>query len=465
MRWVHLPTSGWRGVLCIVAESGILFLSFLAAVTVRFLGELPAEGGYPLFLPKALLAVAVFQLSLYYADLYEGYTTSARAELLVRLTRAFLAGTVALTLIFYGTPAVRFGRGIVAFFLPLGLAGIFLWRLGCLHLWGHDALRETVLILGTGPSAQDLARETLERAQLDYRIAGFLGERTSEVGRRLVNPSVIGTLDDLPSLVVRERASLIVVALDDLRGQLPVSELLRCRLAGVRVEDAATFFERLTHKILLRDLRPSWFVFSQGFNKPRIFGKTKRLLEAAAAAGVLLLLSPLLLLLALLVKLQSPGPALYRQERVGERGRIFKLHKLRTMAADAETETGPVWTRRDGDPRVTLVGRFLRKLRLDEIPQLWNVVRGEMSLVGPRPERPHFVEKLRTVIPYYDERHTVKPGITGWAQIKFGYGSNLEDAEEKLQYDLYYIKHMSWLFDLRILLHTLKIIAFGRGAR
>jgi sugar transferase (PEP-CTERM system associated) len=257
----------------------------------------------------------------------------------------------------------------------------------------------------------------------------------------------------------------VVVALEDFRGRLPVADLLRCRLSGVRVEEVTTFLERLTGKILVKDLRPSWFVFSEGFNRPRIFGNAKRSAEFMLALVGLLIALPLLGLIALLVKLDSAGPIVYGQERVGERGRVFKLFKVRTMRTDAEADTGPVWSRRGHDPRVTRLGRVLRKLRLDEIPQLWNVLRGEMSFVGPRPERPHFVEQLRAVIPYYDERHTVKPGITGWAQVKFGYGSNLEDAEEKLQYDLYYIKHMSIMLDLRIVFDTAKVMALGRGAR
>ena len=466
MRWIQIPTSRGRRFLCIAVESVILFLAFLASVGLRFVESGPADDGhYPLLLPKALVAVVVLQIALYYADLYEDFTSPARVELLLRLTKAFLGATVALTLLFYLAPTLRFGRGIVAFFLPLSLLALFGWRIACLRLWGSEGMRDAVLILGTGAAAQDLARETLARASLEFRVVGFVGEERSEVGRRLVDPSVIGTLAELSMIVEREGVDRIVVALEDFRGQLPVTALMRCRLAGIRVEEAATFFEQLTGKILIRNLRPSWFVFSEGFQKPAFVIKTKRLVELIVAAVALVVLAPFLGLLALLIKLDSRGPVFYRQERVGEKGRPFGLIKLRTMRTDAEADTGPVWAQRDGDARITRFGLLLRSARLDEIPQFLNVFRGEMSFVGPRPERPHFVEKLRSVIPYYDERHTVKPGITGWAQIKFGYGSNLEDAEEKLQYDLYYIKHMTWLFDVRILLHTLKVMMFGRGAR
>jgi len=296
-------------------------------------------------------------------------------------------------------------------------------------------------------------------------VVGFVGENQAEVGRRLVNPSVVGTTGDLRSLVESLKVSLIVVALEDRRGRLPVDELLRCRLAGVKIEDAPSFFERLTGKILVSDLRPSWFVFSPGFNKPRLFKSAKRGLELVAALALLVASAPLVGLAMLLIRLETPGPALFRQSRVGVRGRVFELFKLRTMRLDAEASTGPVWASDEDDPRVTRLGRLLRKLRLDELPQLVNVITGDMSFVGPRPERPHFVDTLRQVIPYYDERHTVRPGITGWAQVKFGYGSTLEDSERKLQFDLYYVKNMSLLLDVAIVLDTFKVMLLGRGAR
>jgi exopolysaccharide biosynthesis polyprenyl glycosylphosphotransferase len=231
------------------------------------------------------------------------------------------------------------------------------------------------------------------------------------------------------------------------------------------VEDAPSFFEQLTGKILVSDLRPSWFVFSPGFNKPTLLRGSKRAGELVIALFLLVVLAPFFGLLALLIRLESSGPAFFRQARVGLRGRVFDLVKLRTMRSDAEAATGPVWASPENDTRITRLGRVLRKLRLDELPQLLNVLNGEMSFVGPRPERPHFVEKLRQVIPYYDERHTVRPGITGWAQVKFGYGSTIEDSERKLQFDLYYVKNMSIFLDLAIVLDTFKVMLLRRGAR
>jgi sugar transferase (PEP-CTERM system associated) len=456
-------SSGLRITFLVLCETFILVVTFLIAAALRLGGE--GFLGYELLVSKALLSAVVLQLCLYMGDLYETFAAPRPLDLLLRLSQAFLVGTLVLALVYLGIPDLLVGRGILLIHLPLAFLATAGWRYLCLVVWGTEALCENLLVLGTGASAQRLGREVMRRRPLGYRLAGFLGESPGEVGRPLGGPSVIGTLSDLAETLKRERISLIVVALEDFRGRLPVPQLLQCRLAGIRVEDITTFSERLTGKILVSNLRPSWFIFSEGFERPRFFPKVKRILEFAVALLALLLVSPVLVLLALLVVLDSRGPVFYRQERVGEKGLPFMLFKLRTMRIDAEKETGPIWARGDGDPRMTRVGRLLRVLRLDELPQLVNVLRGEMSFVGPRPERPHFVQKLRTVIPYYDERHSVKPGITGWAQIKFGYGSNLEDAEEKLQFDLYYIKHMSWLFDLGILFDTFKVMALGRGAR
>jgi sugar transferase (PEP-CTERM system associated) len=449
----------WLGIL---AESLIVLLSFTLATLVR-LGSLASLFQYNNFLPKALLCVAVVQLTLYYGELYE-QRTRRRIELFLLLGQCMAISSVALAVVFFVVPALEIGRGIFLLFIAFVWSGLLFWRLSLLWAWGtFSAFGDRVLILGTGLSAQKVAREMLTRAPIGYRVLGFLTEHESEVGRTLVNPSVLGTLGDLPRLSEKEAATLIVVAQEDRRKHLPVDTLLRCRMAGVRVLEAASLFESLSGRIPLRDLRPSFLIFSGGFQKPRVLAAVKRTGEAATAAVLLVLTAPLAALVALLVRLSGPGPALYRQSRVGLSGNVFELLKWRTMRQDAEQASGPVWASGENDPRITAVGRLLRKSRLDELPQLWNVLRGDMSYVGPRPERPHFVEKLRQVIPFYDERHSVRPGITGWAQVKFPYGSTIEDAEEKLEYDLYYVKHMSLLLDVAIVLETFKVMLLGRG--
>lgn len=459
----HLPRP--RQALLFLVDSLVLVLTLLAAQATRFHEDLTGlVRRDPLFL-SVVVTTLVVQACMYYSELYDDRAMRWHSELLRRVGQSFVAAVVLLSLIYYLAPSVKLGRGIILIYVAMAVSGILLWR--SLHQWlgSHEALSENVLIMGTGVSAQQTAIEILKRAPLGYRVVGFLGEHQAEVGRRLVNPSVIGTTGDLLPLVEKLGVKRIVVALEDRRGKMPVNELLACRMKGVKVDEASSFFESITGKILISNLRPSWLVFSQGFNKPRLLSNSKRVIELVVACVLLVLSAPLLAVLVILVRLESRGPALFRQERVGQFGLLFNLLKLRTMRLDAEAATGPVWASAESDPRVTRVGRWLRKTRLDELPQLINVVRGEMSFVGPRPERLHFVEHFRKIIPYYNERHTVKPGITGWAQIKFRYGSTIEDAEEKHQYDLYYIKRMSLFFDFIILLQTMKVVLFGKGAR
>jgi sugar transferase (PEP-CTERM system associated) len=340
---------------------------------------------------------------------------------------------------------------------------LFFWRAVYYWVLLRDSLVENVLILGTGEQAKELAREILERKDDGYRVVGFLTDDPSRVGERLVNPSIIGTLDQIPALDQQFRVDTLLVALEDRRGKLPLPELLRYKLDGMRVEESASFYEMLTGKIPVRNLHPSSLIFSNGFNSYRLFYGTRRVPELLLALISFLISLPVFLLACLLIFLESGRPIFYRQERVGEKGRTFELLKLRSMRQDAEEETGAVWASADDDPRITRIGRFLRKSRIDELPQLFNIIKGEMSFVGPRPERPCFVEKLQQLIPYYGERHCVKPGITGWAQVRYRYGSSVEDAEEKLRYDLYYIKHMSFWLDFVIVLDTIRVILLGKG--
>ena len=277
-----------------------------------------------------------------------------------------------------------------------------------------------------------------------------------------MNPRVIGTPRDIVRLVREHGVNRIIVGLADRRGRLPIEELLEAKLQGVRIEEPETMYERLTGKIMLDELKPSWLIFSDGFRARRVTRAVKRGIDVALALVGLALAAPLMILTGLAVRLDSPGPILYAQERVGEHGRVFTLYKFRSMRADAERGTPDVG-RATRDDRVTRVGRFIRLTRLDEMPQLWNVLRGDMSFVGPRPERPFFVEQLAEAIPFYRQRHAVKPGVTGWAQVKYRYGASIEDAREKLRYDLYYIKHMSIIFDLTIVFDTIKVILVEEG--
>jgi sugar transferase (PEP-CTERM system associated) len=324
--------------------------------------------------------------------------------------------------------------------------------------------KESVLIVGSGRLAKNVGEILHTKRDLGYKIVGFIDNDPEKLGKKIVNPGVIGDYKKLTQIIEQWNIKKVIVALPDRRGNLPLNELLQCKVKGIKIIDGVSFYEQISGKISVEELKPSWLIFSGGFKKPRSLQILKRLFDITFSIIGLFLAFPIFLLVPLLIRLGSPGPVFYRQERVGENGRIFTLLKFRSMTLNAESVSGPVWAKKD-DPRVTRVGKILRKTRIDELPQMVNVLKGEMSFVGPRPERAHFIEELIEKIPYYSIRHTVKPGITGWAQIKFRYGSSVDDALEKLQYDLFYVKNMSLFFDLTVVFQTIKIVLIGAGAR
>jgi sugar transferase (PEP-CTERM system associated) len=302
------------------------------------------------------------------------------------------------------------------------------------------------------------------RHELGVEIVGFIDPDPAKVGAPVINPGVIGTIEDIPSIVRARSVDRVVVSLADARGKLPMEKLLDLRLDGVNFDHLASVYEQYTGKIAVENLRPSWLVFSPGFRKTAALTAAKRAFDIVLGGIGLLAALPLMGLVAIAVKLTSPGPALYQQRRVGLHGHIFTVYKFRSMHVDAEKHTGPVWASKTGDPRVTPIGALLRRTRFDELPQLWNVVAGDMSLVGPRPERPEFVGELTRDIPFYGQRHIVRPGLTGWAQVRYTYGATVEDALQKLQYDLFYIKNLSLALDLYIILSTIKTVLLRKGA-
>jgi sugar transferase (PEP-CTERM system associated) len=412
---------------------------------------------------KIALVTVVCQLCLYYNDFYDLTLVHSNRELIVRLLQAAGAASIFLAALYFILPALMIGNGIFVSALGVFLLAILGWRLAFNYISGSMKLQERVLFVGTGETARRVARQILDQHEFAYRIIGFIDDDASRVGERIVNPAIVGTPADIERLCAEHHIDRIVVGLSNRRGKLPVEELLRAKLAGIRVEDATTTYERVTGKILIDDLRPSWLIFSDGFRVSHATRLMKRTIDLTLSMVLAVLALPFMLLTALLVLIEDGRPILYQQERVGENGRTFILSKFRSMRKDAEHGGKPIWAK-DGDVRITRIGRFIRKTRLDELPQIYNVVRGDMSFVGPRPERPFFVEQLAKEIPFYQQRHTVKPGITGWAQVKYRYGSSLEDATEKLRYDLYYIKHLSVFFDLTIVFDTVKVVLFRKGA-
>jgi len=407
-------------------------------------------------------------LCLHYSDLYDVRTISSRRDLAQRLMRAIGATSLILGIGYWLFPLLVVKQGVFLLSAALSIVLVMVWRSAFAVLSDNMAPRERLLLVGTSPAAIVLARELFERRQeLGVEIVGFVDPDPARIGAPVINPGVVGTIDDIPRLTSTMNVDRVVVSLSDERGKLPMDRLLDVRLrSGVLFDHLASVYEEYTGKIALENLRPSWLVFSTGFRKTRVLIFTKRVFDVVAAVCGLILSLPLTIVTAILVKLESPrAPVFYHQERVGLNGDTFTIHKFRTMRSDAEARTGPVWSAGDNDPRITRVGRFLRKTRLDEIPQLWNVLLGDMSLIGPRPERPSFVEKLTQQIPFYGQRHVVKPGVTGWAQVRYSYGASVEDALEKMQYDLYYVKHMSLMFDVMIALETIKTVVLRRGAR
>jgi sugar transferase (PEP-CTERM system associated) len=323
--------------------------------------------------------------------------------------------------------------------------------------------RRRVVILGSDQLALDVYHTLLSKRRASIEVVGFIDQKHSEVGHHFSNSQVIGSYDNLYEVIEQFHIHRIVVCVEDRRSVLPVQALLDCKTVGIEVIDGHQIYEAELGRLSIDQLRPSALIFSTGFKRRFLSMGLKRVVDVVISAIGLVLLMPLCLLIGLLIKIDSPGPVFYKQMRVGLCRQPYMIWKFRSMYNDAE-QSGPRWAEKQ-DSRVSRVGRILRNLRVDELPQLFNVLKGEMSLVGPRPERPEFVKELRKNIPYYDIRHTVRPGVTGWAQIRFRYGASAQDAHTKLQYDLYYVKNMTLGLDLRILTETMRVVLFGEGAR
>ena len=378
-----------------------------------------------------------------------------------RLLVAVSLGVIGVAFIDFVLGGQTFWRSTLAYAMGLSILVLVLNRLIVGGLLGASAFRRRVLVLGAGPRA-DRLRQLGERPESGFVIVGYIGmnEGTQAVDEAIAR----GAIHNLTRFVENLGVSEVVLALEERRNSLPLNDLLRIKTAGVHVNDFSSFVERETGRIDLDTVNPSWLIFSDGFSSLRVVSSAaKRVFDISASAVLLLLTAPIIILFALLVRLDSKGPAFFRQSRVGLYGQTFDVIKLRSMRTDAEA-AGAQWATQN-DPRVTRIGRFIRKVRIDELPQAWSVLKGEMSFVGPRPERPEFVTDLEEKLPYYAERHMVKPGITGWAQINYPYGASIEDSRQKLEYDLYYAKNYTPFLDLLILLQTLRVVLWHEGAR
>lgn len=460
----RVPTS----LLLLVATDSLLIVSgLLIATLIRFtFGDYGPVLAYLLTWQsfyRFLFVIVVCELALYFNDLYDFRLVATRSEIIVRLLQAFGVACLAIAVGYYIEPDLGFGRGIAALASPL-IIGL---TLGCrLILCERNqwlGFSERMLVLGTGPVGISLARDILARPELQLKLVGFLDEKGENIGKSLVNPGIIGGIAEVEQVVQKESIDRVVISLMERRGRMPVRELLRLKFAGIRVEDAHSFYERIIGRIILERLSPSWLILSDGFRKSVFLRTSKRALDVIFSLIALTVCLPLFVVVVIAIWLESGTPILFRQERTGLWGHPFEMLKFRSMHNNAE-EDGPRWTA-DGDHRITHVGRLIRKFRIDELPQFLNVLRGEMSIVGPRPERPHFVAMLEEKIPFYGLRHSVRPGITGWAQIKYQYGASIEETRTKLEYDLFYIKHLSVMLDTAVLFETAKVMLSGRGAK
>jgi sugar transferase (PEP-CTERM system associated) len=350
----------------------------------------------------------------------------------------------------------------------MGLLLIFIigWRILYIFIIKKGLFNQNIILLGSSPLAIDILKEIEKEPDCGYAVSIIIPDSKEEIAnlKGFKNIIIKKGKKDLCSLANETGINKVVVALKEQRGQFPTRELIRCRTDGIEVLEGSSFYEMLTGKVLVTQIKPSWLIFSDGFAKSRVRTLVKRLEDVFISLLMLILLSPILLITSILIKLESKGRVLFSQDRVGQKKKEFKMHKFRSMIEGAEKVSGPVWAQTD-DARVTKVGRTIRRFRIDELPQLWDVLTGRMSMVGPRPERKYFTDDLEEKIPFYAERFIVKPGITGWAQISYGYGANMDDAIEKLNYDLFYIKNVSIIMDMVILLRTAKTILFGKGVK
>jgi lipopolysaccharide/colanic/teichoic acid biosynthesis glycosyltransferase len=515
-----------KTLVLIASEAALLAFGLVVATALRFknIDSFRQEIYQPGAWLRYVIVVVVCGLSLYYYDLYDLQIVTRRSVLFVRLLQALGSACLILAFLYYWYPDLSLARGVAALSAPLIIIAVAGWRLVVDASAPFLRRKERILIVGDGPAGSRLAEEVLRRPELNIEIVGFLNEANGDpsaarvssnrgyqtsfaaaplhyslgydetaarpggsmlafagsgngvlsgattavaeesvVVENAVAPRMIGTTADVERWALSERADRVVLSLTERRGGTPISQLLRLKFVGTKIEEAHDMYERTTGRILLDHLSPSWLFLADGFRQPRLVLAAKRAVDIVISAFALVLALPVMAIVALAITAESGSPVLFRQQRIGRNSRLFEILKFRSMRQDLSTKVAS-WTS-DGDPRITRVGGFIRKFRLDELPQLVNVLRGDMSLVGPRPEQPSLAQMLEEEVPYYSQRHSLRPGITGWAQVKYGYGGSIEQNKIKLEHDLFYIKHLSMPLDLAIIFETGKVLLSGRGAK
>ena len=450
-------------ILIMALDIAVMVASIYLGISVRFMESgdaLPSSLG-PI-LPKASAFAMVMLMIMTIFGMYTAEWMAGARAVTLRITASFATGFVVMSLLFYLFPDMLLGRGAFLFSLLFALIGVTITRIAFIKWSNLDAFKKRILVLGSGSRAAKV--DHLIKSMASTRSVQIIGYLPLQGSHHYVEHSrVIHDSSGLGEIVTKYNIHEIVIAVRDRRdGGLPVDELLECKLRGINVIELSSFFERENGQLQLESLNASWIILSEGFKQGLARDTVKRIFDLVVSLVIVLISLPAMLLTALAIYLESGGPILYRQERVGQHGKPFTIMKFRSMRTDAEQDGKPRWANKNDD-RTTRVGRFIRRVRLDELPQLFNVFMGHMSFVGPRPERPYFVDELTRQIPYYNSRHTVKPGITGWAQVCYAYGASVEDAVEKLQYDLYYVKNHTLFLDMMVLFQTVQVVLWGKG--
>lgn len=461
MPGTEIKQNNLNRAVMLAGDAALILLATQIASWIRF------GPSYSIFRTNtgaSFFTLILYMAMLYIFDLYHRNHSKPTAKNAVRAAVAVAFAGVILVILFYSLPHWVYGRGIFLIQITLVWCFIFGWRALFFFVFPREPFKEGVFILGAGDSGKALLR-LLKNPNSPYQAVGFLDDDARKQGFNVESVPVLGAIDRLPEIAKKSRVRTAILAITGIRTAELIRHILNARLKGINVLNMPTVFENLTGAVPVEHIRDDWLVFADGFNliSRQYVQRAKRLFDVVISSFLLILTSPILAVTALAVKLDSPGPVFFGQTRVGKDGRPFTLWKFRSMKEDAEKD-GAVWAQ-ENDPRITAVGRMIRILRIDEIPQIFNVFRGDMSLIGPRPERPEFVRDLETVIPYYGLRHSVRPGITGWAQVNYSYGASVEDSLRKLEFDIFYIKNMSLTLDAKIALKTIGVVLFGQGAR
>jgi sugar transferase (PEP-CTERM system associated) len=453
-----------RNIFFVMGEGLLIFTSIIFAVIMAYGFHFMVLDQWLFF--KAAIVALVCQACLYYNDLYDLNSMKGYNELAVKLLQALGMASILLAAIYLFFPATVIGYGIFALGVCFIMFFVISWRFVYTFILNKGLFNKKIILLGSGQLAMNIVEEIREKRDCGYTIKAVIKGSGDDIEGFFINGlcNLTNKCEGLCDIAKKMDITKVIVAIDEKRGNFPTNELLACRTSGIDIIEGSTFYEMLTGKLIVEQIKPGWLIYSQGFKKSLTRRILKRSIDLILSITLLVLLSPLLAIVIILIKIDSKGPVIFSQDRVGENKKNYIVHKFRSMVSDAEKLSGPVWTQ-DDDPRITRVGKYMRKLRIDELPQIFDVLKGNMSFVGPRPEREFFVQKLESIIPFYRERFTVKPGISGWAQVSYGYGASVEDAIEKLNYDLFYIKNMSIFMDLMIVAKTVKIVLFGKGAR